>query len=289
MKGEVPGRGAPQRAKARYAEVREHWLLLVAWAFVLLCPIGLIPASELFDPLSASPATLASWDSWRVSILYLGGIALCLLVLRLVIAGYTGYERRVGLRIIGGNHSGPRARRWLWICAGSVCVGILVLLAFQHLLGDAAFDSESPWKGVVAVLRLLCVAVVAIGSFFGLLLAIGQRFSVFGTTSIFGIVLGVAALLVVQSVATGFQHEFERRVLGVYAHINVTRSYGISEYRRFEQYLQTLDGVEGGSPFVYYAMALAPYDPDGQREGDIRLGSPRARERTRDSPLGASQ
>jgi lipoprotein-releasing system permease protein len=38
----------------------------------------------------------------------------------------------------------------------------------------------------------------------------------------------------------------------------VTRSFGIAEYRRFESYLRTVDGVIGASPFVYYAMALAP-------------------------------
>jgi lipoprotein-releasing system permease protein len=88
--------------------------------------------------------------------------------------------------------------------------------------------------------------------------------------SIAGIAIGVAALIVVQSVATGFQHEFERRVLGVYAHINVTRGFGISEYRRFESYLRTVPGVEGASPFVYYAMALAPVPRPGAPAGEVR-------------------
>jgi lipoprotein-releasing system permease protein len=95
-----------------------------------------------------------------------------------------------------------------------------------------------------------------------------RRFAVSATLSIIGIAIGVAALIVVQSVATGFQHEFERRVLGVYAHINVTRAYGISEYRRFEKYLRTVDGVQGASPFVYYAMALAPTPKPGAEQSE---------------------
>jgi lipoprotein-releasing system permease protein len=92
---------------------------------------------------------------------------------------------------------------------------------------------------------LALVLLAAIGSFLGLLLLLVQYASIFGTTSIVGVVLGVAALIVVQSVATGFQHEFERRVLGVYAHINVTRSTGMTEYRRFEAWLRTIGGHRG--------------------------------------------
>ena len=182
-----------------------------------------------------------------------GRIALVILVLRWLKAGLFGYESAIGLRIIRAERV-PRGARVAFVACVLVAVGGLVALT----------------SGITS---LGLVIAVAAASFLGLLLLLVQYSSIFGTTSIVGVVLGVAALIVVQSVATGFQHEFERRVLGVYAHINVTRSTGMTEYRRFESWLRTQPGVTGASPFVYYAMMLAPFDPEGGRTDDLRLAS----------------
>lgn len=239
-------------------EIREHPALLLLYILALGTPAVLIPKVP----------------TWVGILGWTGAIALALLLLRLVLVGFTGYERVVGLRIIRresnpaverGRPPWRRGRFWLALFWSTAAVGVAVLLVFNNIIDrdDAAtLDQLKP-------LRVALVFYVAAASFAGLLVLIGQRFSVFGTTSIIGVVLGVAALLVVQSVATGFQHEFERRVLGVYAHINVTRAFGISEYRRFETWLRTLPGVEGASPFVYYAMSLAPYSSDGSRSGGV--------------------
>ena len=226
-----------------------------------------------------------------VSILgWVGAICLGLLLLRLVLVGFTGYERLVGLRIIrrkghdpmrvslGAHESagdlGPiwrRGRFWLAMFWSTAALGLVALLVFNQVVDR----DDAVMLDLFKPLRVGLVFYVAAATFAGLLVLIAQRFSVFGTTSIIGVVLGIAALLVVQSVATGFQHEFERRVLGVYAHINVTRAFGISEYRRFEGWLRTLPGVEGASPFVYYAMALAPYTGGRADPGaiDVKLAS----------------
>jgi lipoprotein-releasing system permease protein len=229
-------------------EIREHPALVLLYILALGTPAVLIP----------------KLPTWLGILGWTGAIALALLLLRWVLVGFTGYERIVGGRIIGresnpaverGRPPWRRGRFWLALFWSTAAIGVAVLLVFNNIIDrdDAAtLDQLKP-------LRVGLVFYVAAASFAGLLVLIGQRFSVFGTTSIIGVVLGVAALLVVQSVATGFQHEFERRVLGVYAHINVTRAFGISEYRRFESWLRTLPGVEGASPFVYYAMSLAPY------------------------------
>lgn len=211
---------------------------------------------------------------------WVGAISLGLLVLRLVLVGFTGYERTVGLRIIRRKQDDPshrarvqlqpvyaRGRFWLVFFWATAALGIVALLAFNHFVDR----NDSAMLELFKPLRVSLVFYVAAASFAGLLVLIAQRFSVFGTTSIIGVVLGVAALLVVQSVASGFQHEFERRVVGVYAHINVTQAFGISEYRRFENWLRTLDGVEGASPFVYYAMALAPHRAGDS--SDVKLAS----------------
>lgn len=244
-------------------EIREHPALLLLYILALGTPALMLPEAQ---PWLGLPA----WTGLLVT----GLIALAVLLLRLVLVGFTGYERIVGLRIIRRESSSAaergrppwqRGRFWLALFWSTAAAGVAVLLVFNNVIDrdDAAtLDQLKP-------LRVGLVFYVAAASFAGLLVLIGQRFSVFGTTSIIGVVLGVAALLVVQSVATGFQHEFERRVLGVYAHINVTRAFGISEYRRFEGWLRTLEGVEGASPFVYYAMSLAPYSSDGSRPGGV--------------------
>ncbi|MBK8264258.1 MAG: ABC transporter permease [Nannocystis sp.] len=182
-----------------------------------------------------------------------GAASLGILLVRWLVGGIAGYERTVGLRILR-RETPPRRARVAFI-------GCVVVVAAS--LGGLVMGAQS----------LALVLLAAIGSFVGLLLLMVQYASIFGTTSIIGVVLGVAALIVVQSVATGFQHEFERRVLGVYAHINVTRTFGMAEYRRFEAYLRTIPGVTGASPFVYYAMMLAPYDPTGGRADELRLAS----------------
>lgn len=51
--------------------------------------------------------------------------------------------------------------------------------------------------------------------------------------------------------------EVEQPVLGVYAHVNVTRAFGIDEYRDLARYLRTVDGVIGASPFAYQALELS--------------------------------
>lgn len=162
------------------------------------------------------------------------------------LTGFTGYEHVAGVRIVG--RQPPRSLRTGWP------------LLFMATSATGLVALGLGYRSVVVV------AVVAVGTMLTLLSVLVRKFSVFGTIAVFGVAIGVAGLIVVQSVATGFQHEFERRVLGVYAHINVTRAFGISEYRRFERYLRTVPGVEGASPFVYYAMALAPYDPEGGDE-----------------------
>ncbi len=199
--------------------------------------------------------------------LALAGLALGALVLRMVVVGYTGYERAVGLRIIL-RQGGERAYlRWILFCGALVLGGVLALVALGDPGTSTAAASATNMENAI---RLSALVVVAVSTFAGLLLVIARYFSVFGTTSIVCTVIGVAALVVVQSVGTGFLHEFERRVTGVYAHINVTRVYGLSEYRRFERWLRGLPGVTGASPFVYYVMAMAPEDQDGRREGHVR-------------------
>jgi lipoprotein-releasing system permease protein len=76
--------------------------------------------------------------------------------------------------------------------------------------------------------------------------------------AISGVALGVAALCVTISIATGFEDEFTRKVLGVNAHVLVMK-YGIdfTEYREVMQTVRELPEVKGVAPFVIQEMMIS--------------------------------
>jgi lipoprotein-releasing system permease protein len=83
-------------------------------------------------------------------------------------------------------------------------------------------------------------------------------FSVFTTVSIIGVILGVAALVVVSSVTSGFQQSFKQKVLGVNAHVLVLK-YGLdfSEYREVMKKTLGEPHVKAAAPFVFNEMMLS--------------------------------
>ncbi|MBW2717026.1 MAG: ABC transporter permease [Deltaproteobacteria bacterium] len=75
--------------------------------------------------------------------------------------------------------------------------------------------------------------------------------------SIIGVALGVAALLAVLSITTGFEQAFRDKVLGVNAHVLVLK-YG-REFRDYRDVLATvgeMEGVAGIAPFSINEMML---------------------------------
>jgi lipoprotein-releasing system permease protein len=83
-------------------------------------------------------------------------------------------------------------------------------------------------------------------------------FSGFTTVSIFGVALGVQALVVVLSVTSGFQQSFKQKVLGVNAHVIVMK-YGMdfSEYRDVIKKVSAVPHVTAAAPFVFYEGMVA--------------------------------
>lgn len=71
--------------------------------------------------------------------------------------------------------------------------------------------------------------------------------------SVLGIALGVATLIVVVGVMTGFQREFRDKILGTQSHIVITRSGAtlMREWRDILQKASDHEGVVAASPFVY--------------------------------------
>lgn len=85
--------------------------------------------------------------------------------------------------------------------------------------------------------------------------------SVITFIAITGVALGVAALLSVMSITSGFQDEFRAKVLGVNAHVLVMK-YGLdfSEYRDVIARARRMPEVAGAAPFEIDEMMLAHGD-----------------------------
>ncbi|MCA9574518.1 MAG: FtsX-like permease family protein [Polyangiales bacterium] len=85
--------------------------------------------------------------------------------------------------------------------------------------------------------------------------------SLITTISIAGVALGVAALLAVLSITSGFQQQFRDKVLGVNAHVLVLK-YGLDfhEYREVIERCQEQPEVVGVGPFLINQMMLAKGD-----------------------------
>ncbi|MEY4580284.1 MAG: hypothetical protein RL701_4987, partial [Pseudomonadota bacterium] len=85
--------------------------------------------------------------------------------------------------------------------------------------------------------------------------------SVISVIAISGVALGVAALLAVMSITSGFQREFRDKVLGVNAHVLVLK-YGLNfdEYREVIARAKKMPEVAGAAPFIINEMMLAKGD-----------------------------
>ena len=95
--------------------------------------------------------------------------------------------------------------------------------------------------------------------------------------SVLGIALGVATLIVVVGVMTGFQREFREKILGTQSHIVVTRSGAtlMKEWRNTLEIVRKQPGVVAASPFVY---GQAMFSAKNRVMGSVVRGIDPARE-----------
>lgn len=89
--------------------------------------------------------------------------------------------------------------------------------------------------------------------------------SVISFIAVSGVALGVAALLAVMSITSGFQQEFRDKVLGVNAHVLVMRYGDFEEYRDVIARAEDMPEVAGAGPFLIKEMMLA----NGDRIGGV--------------------
>ena len=110
-----------------------------------------------------------------------------------------------------------------------------------------------------------------------------ERFiSVIAVLSIGGVALGVAALLIVLAVMSGFDHDITEKLVGTNAHIVVETPEGIQETDELLRRLSAMENVVGVSPFVSgqailrlpnRAFGVLVRGIDGEREVRVnRLG-----------------
>ena len=102
--------------------------------------------------------------------------------------------------------------------------------------------------------------------------------------SVIGIAAGVATLVIALAMNTGFRRTIQDRLLGVSAHVNLTRpgAQGIEDYLALGERLSHVDGVRSVAPAVYLTVLLSGsghargvvvkgIDPELERRGDEAL------------------
>jgi len=159
--------------------------------------------------------------------------------------GLFRFERFVGVRYLQRSKVPPEVRVGLWCSLLVTMVGLGLFL-----LG----------RGRIEHLATAAVSVTLLGALSTILFVLLRIFSVFTTVSTMGVVLGVASLVVVLAVTSGFEREFQDKVLAVNAHLIVTaygieRDMGESEREADEvmKKLRTLPGVVRMAKFSFSA------------------------------------
>jgi lipoprotein-releasing system permease protein len=100
----------------------------------------------------------------------------------------------------------------------------------------------------------------------------GERFvSIIATFSLVGIALGVATLIVVTSVMSGFQVELVSRILGVNGHISIEAYAGrkLDNYQPLVTQIRAIPGIASATP-VLDGQALLSTENGGARGGLVR-------------------
>lgn len=102
--------------------------------------------------------------------------------------------------------------------------------------------------------------------------------------SVLGVAAGVATLVIALSMNTGFRETLQDRLLGVTAHISLTRpgSGGIKNYEEMARKLADLPGVRSVTPAVYQTVLLSF---GGEARGVVTKGVDPERERKTDEAL----
>ncbi|GAC1622315.1 MAG: lipoprotein-releasing ABC transporter permease subunit [Candidatus Acidiferrum sp.] len=102
--------------------------------------------------------------------------------------------------------------------------------------------------------------------------------------SVIGVAAGVATLVVALAMNTGFKETLQERLLGVTAHVSLTRpgTGGIQNYETLATKLAAIPGVRSATPAVYQTVLLSF---GGEARGVVTKGIDPERERRSDEAL----
>ena len=98
----------------------------------------------------------------------------------------------------------------------------------------------------------------------------GERFvSVIAAFSLVGIALGVATLIIVMAVMSGFKDDLLSRILGLNGHLGVyaNSSEGMTDYPDVTAKIRALPGVVSATPVIEGQVLLAGRGPEFRRPG----------------------
>jgi len=90
--------------------------------------------------------------------------------------------------------------------------------------------------------------------------------SVITLFSVGGVFVGVAALIIVLAVMSGFESEVRTRIVGTTAHVNVLAFHdeGMKDYEDIFPAIEEVEHVVAAAPFIYYKAAIrSQYRSDG--------------------------
>lgn len=147
------------------------------------------------------------------------------------------FEPLIGLRFLAHTHA---RRRLLFTFCGA---GLALVVAGTVIVARTG----SPFGVVLSVLGALTAIVSGL---FTIL-------SVFTAVSVFGVILGVAALTMVLAVTSGFQLQFRDKVLGVNAHVLVMRgTTDFPNYRDVEEMARRQPHVVAVEPFIFEELLI---------------------------------
>lgn len=128
-------------------------------------------------------------------------------------------ERTVALRYLRRNKRSQGARVALAICSGVMMLGLAAFLG-GHDHGRA-LETMGAFVLFASAVALAITVLLNV-------------FSIFTAVSTLGVALGVASLVVVLSVTSGFEREFQKKVLAVNGHLIAT-SYGKPDVAEADQ------------------------------------------------------
>ena len=87
--------------------------------------------------------------------------------------------------------------------------------------------------------------------------------------SIIGVTLGVAVLIIVMSVMSGFGQQLRERLLELNAHLKVSeRGKPLSDYRSIRDVVLANEAVSGSAPFIF-GPVLVETQPDGEESPQV--------------------